>query len=217
MDILDAMMNRKSARAYSDEAVTREEMERILEAASRAPSAINMQPWEVHVVMGEERTRLSRRLLRSLKERQVTCAPGASRPLPEHFMERGRVCATGMTPLIEEMGSDFKTYINEGSLNFYGAYAVVLIFIDDAFPPERMVDVGTFAAYLVLAAEACGLATCPIGLVTSYEEEIKDHLNVAESKRLALSVAVGKTKAGAAINRFKAPRAGVSEFVRWID
>ncbi len=217
MDILEAMMTRKSSRSFTDEALSREELEQLLTTASRAPSAINMQPWEVHVVSGEERKMLSRRLLRSLKERQITCAPGSSRPLPEHFIERGRECATGMTPLIEEMGSDFKTYINEGSLNFYGAYSVVLIFVDDAFPAERMIDVGTFTAYLVLAAEAYGLATCPIGLVTAYEDDIKDHLNVADSKKLALSIALGRRNPSAAINEFKAPRAGVNEFVRWID
>ena len=86
----DALGNRRSVRAFSDEPVPRQLLERILSEASRAPSAINMQPWEVHVVIGEERKRLSRRLLRSFKERGLTCGPGTTNVLPDAFMNRAR-------------------------------------------------------------------------------------------------------------------------------
>ena len=47
MDVLDTIRDRRSTRAFRDEPVSRELLERILIDASRAPSAINMQPWEV--------------------------------------------------------------------------------------------------------------------------------------------------------------------------
>ncbi len=217
MDVLDAIRTRRSCRAFTDDPVAKELAEQVLQDASRAPSAINMQPWEIHMVLGEERKRLSRRLLKAFNERRVTCGPGAERPIPERFMARSRQCAEGMTPLIERMGSDFKTYINEGSLNFYGAPAVALIFADGSFPPDRMIDVGALVGYLVLAAAAHGLATCPIGLVAWYQDEIRDHLNIPESKNLIISVALGFPDQGAAVNEFRSPRANLKEFVRWID
>ncbi len=217
MEILEAIRNRRSIRAFSDEPVSRELLEQVLSDASNAPSAINMQPWEVHMVLGEERRRLSRRLVRSYMERGLSCAPDAKKPLPERFMDRGRECAHDMGPLIDRMGSDFKTYINEGSLDFYNAPAVALLFIDEAFPTERLIDIGTFTSYLALAAAAHGLVSCPIGLVSSYEDDVKDHLNVAESKILALSVALGLPQPEAAVNEFRSPRAGIEEFVRWVD
>jgi len=217
MDVLETIRTRKSVRAFRDEPIARELLERVLTDASRAPSAINMQPWEVHVVMGEERKRLSRRLTRSYRERGLTCGPGATSPLPERYMDRSRECAEGMTPLIEQMGSDSRTYFNEGSLNFYGAPAVVLIFLDESFPPDRMIDVGALVAYLVLAAAGSGLASCPIGLVTSYADDIRDHLNISDSKRLIVSVALGKPDETAPINEFRSPRAQLKDFVRWID
>jgi nitroreductase len=122
-----------------------------------------------------------------------------------------------MTALIKRMGGDFSSYINEGSLNFYGAPAVALIFLDEAFPPERAIDVGSFTAYLVLAAAGHGVGSCPIGLVTSYEDEMKDLLNISESKRLIVSVALGYPEPNAPINEFRSSRAEVQEFVRWID
>ncbi len=154
MDLSTLLQDRRSIRSFKDEPMPRQVLEQILSDASRAPSAINMQPWEVHVVIGEERKRLSRRLLRAFKERGIGCGPGATRVLPDKFVFRARKCAELMTPLIESMGSDFKTYINEGSLNFYGAPAVALLFMDECFPGERMTDMGSFLAYLLLAATA---------------------------------------------------------------
>jgi nitroreductase len=217
MDILEIMRTRRSARAFKDEPVPRELLEKVLELAANAPSAINMQPWEIHMVVGEERKRLSRRLLRSLTERRVTCGPGTARPIPDKFMDRARRCAEDMTPLTAKMGSDFKTYVNEGSLSFYSAPAVALIFLDEAFLPDRMVDVGVFVGYLVLAAGGQGLASCPIGLVRGYEDDVKDHLNISESKSLIVSVALGKPAPEAPVNEFRSSRIGLNEFVRWVD
>ena len=217
MDILETIRTRRSTRAFKNEPVTRELLGQILSDASKAPSAINMQPWEVHMVLGEERQRLSKRLLRAFRERGLSCGPGASRPLQEKFVERARECVDAMTPLIEQMGGDFTTYINQGSLDFYGAPAVALLFIDEAFPPERLTDIGSFMAYLVLAAAGHGLASCPIGLVKSYEDEVRDHLNIAESKMLVVSVALGKPDPAAAVNEFRSSRVDLTQFVRWID
>ncbi len=217
MDLLEIIRTRGSTRAFRDEPVPRELLEQVLCDASRAPSSLNIQPWEVHIVLGEERKRLSRQLMRSYRERGVTCGPGTVRPLPDRFIMRARECAERMTPLVEQMGEDFKTYINEGSLNFYGAPATALIFMDECFPPERMTDLGCFIAFLLLAAAGHGLASCPIGLVKAYEEVVKEHLNVSESKSLVLSVALGFADHAAAVNTFRSPRAELREFVRWID
>ena len=169
------------------------------------------------MVLGAERLRLSREQLRAYRERQITCGPGTSRPVPDRFMARARECADGMTPLFERMGTDFRTYVNEESLNFYGAPAVALIFLDECFLPDRLTDIGSFMAYLVLTAAGYGLSTCPIGLVRAYEDEIKDHLNVPETKSLVISVALGKENPAASINEFRSPRVALNEFVRWID
>ena len=217
MDLLDAIRTRRSVRAFRDELISRNVLNAVLSDAANAPSAINMQPWELHMVIGEERKRLSRLLIRSFRERKLTCGPGAAHTLPDRFMQRARECAELMTPLIERMGADFMTYINEGSLNFYGAPAVALLFLDESFPPERMTDIGSFLAYLVLAATGHGLDSCPIGLVKSYEDEVKEHLNIPESKNLVVTVALGQAELGAAVNEFRSSRADLREFVRWIE
>ena len=90
MDILQAVMKRRSTRAFLDTRVERETIETLLSLATQAPSAINLQPWEFVVVSGEEKKRLSKLLVKRMREKNISCGPGAKKPLPEFFLERQR-------------------------------------------------------------------------------------------------------------------------------
>ena len=50
MDALDALLTRRSIRAYTDRPVSDESISRLLQAAMAAPSAGNQQPWRFIVV-----------------------------------------------------------------------------------------------------------------------------------------------------------------------
>ncbi len=52
------MNKRKAIRAYLERPVDRATVHRIIDAARRAPSGANTQPWEIAVVTGETRGRL---------------------------------------------------------------------------------------------------------------------------------------------------------------
>ncbi len=57
MDVLEAIKERRSIRAYTDEKVSEEDVERLIEAARWAPSAGNIQPWAFVVVKEVETKR----------------------------------------------------------------------------------------------------------------------------------------------------------------
>lgn len=50
MQTWDAICARRNVRAYTDQAIPDEDLDRILEAGRRAPSASNTQPWDFVVV-----------------------------------------------------------------------------------------------------------------------------------------------------------------------
>ncbi len=216
MEIIKAIQDRRSIRAFRQEPVPKEIIEKILELTVHAPSAINLQPWEFIVVTGEEKARLSRRLIKAYREKQISCSPGNVKPLPKTYGKRGAKTLALMQPFFQEMGVNPDEYINEGSCNFYGAPATILLCLDDSFPNARLVDIGTALGYLALTAHEFGLGTCPIGLITAYEDEIRDLLNIPENKNVVISVALGYPDWNVPINRFKSQRDHLEKFIRWI-
>ena len=217
MDLLKVINERKSIRAFKTDPVPREKIEEIVSLTIHAPSAINLQPWEFIILTGEEKERLGRRLIKAYREKQISCGPGNVKPLPKTIAKRGAKTLELMDPFFQEMGIDSNQFINEGSCNFYGAPVAILICQDDSFPKARFVDIGLVLAYFILVAHEFGLATCPIGLIIAYEDEIKDLLNIPENKNVVIGVALGYPNGDIPINHFKSPRDDLEKFVRWIE
>ena len=214
MDVLDAIKERRSTRGYLDKPLERETLEKLISYALEAPSAINLQPWELTIVSGEEKERLSRLLVKRMKERNISCGPGAKRPLPDYFVERQRGLLDAMLPGLPE-ATPFQDFINEGSCHFYGAPTALILCIDDVFSKARLTDMGVIVGYLVLAAHAMGLGTCPIGLITAFDEEIKELLNLPEEKKVVIGMAVGYPDPDAPINKARSERMPLEEAVKW--
>ncbi len=217
MDLLKAINERKSIRAFKSDPIPRERIEEILRLSILAPSAINLQPWEFIVVTGEEKERLSRRLIKAYREKRISCSPDTVKPLPKTFGKRGAKTLEAMKPFFQEMEVDPDQFINEGSCNFYGAPVAIIICLDDSFSKARLVDIGITLGYFVLTAHDFGLGACPIGLITAYEDEIKDLLNIPENKNVVIGVALGYPDWNVPINRFKSQREDLEKFARWIE
>lgn len=92
MEFENVVHNRRSVRHFKDTAVSREDIEAILEAGTRAPSAGNIQPWRFVVVESEEGRK---RLADSLGQRWAAAAPVTivvavdPRPCKARYGERG--------------------------------------------------------------------------------------------------------------------------------
>jgi len=214
MDVFETMLERRTTRGFLDKPLEKEVLEKVLHLATSAPSAINLQPWEFVVVSGEERKRLSRMLVKLLKERNTSCGPAAREPLPLYFKRRQKGLLDRITPFLPD-GVSFQEFINEGSCNFYGAPTVMIITIDRAFSSIHLTDIGIAIGYLVLAAHAMGLGTCPIGLVTAFGDEMKELLNMPDAKDVVISIAVGYPDPGAKINQARSERVQLSDVIKW--
>jgi len=217
MDLVKAINERKSARAFRSDPVPREMLEEILKLTIHAPSAINLQPWEFTVVTGEEKERLSRRLIKAYREKQIACSPGNVKPMPKTYSKRGAKTLEMMNPFFEEIGVHSDQFINEGSCRFYGAPVAIIICLDDSFSKARYVDIGVVLGYFLLVAHNFGLATCPVGLITAYEEDVKDLLNIPSNKNVVIGVALGYPDLQSPINLFKSPREDLEKLVRWVE
>ena len=81
----DAILNRRSVRAFLPDPVSRETIEHILAVASRAPSGTNTQPWKAHVLTGRKKEALSRAILDAFYE-----DPAAHQNERVYYMEKWR-------------------------------------------------------------------------------------------------------------------------------
>jgi len=217
MDLIQTIMERRSIRAFKPDLIPREKVEEILNIAINAPSAINLQPWEFTVVMGEEKERLSRKLVKLYREKQISCSPGNVKPLADSFTRRGVASFELMNPILEQMGTDFNRFVNEGSCNFYGAPTAIIICLDNAFSSARLVDIGIVLGYITLIANNLGLGTCPIGLINAYADDMKELLNIPDNKDVVIGIALGHPDWDSPVNKFKTLRESLDNFVRWIE
>lgn len=72
MDVFEAVQARHSIRSYQDKPVPTEKLEKILEAARLAPSAINIEPWHFIAVTNPEKRKI---LSKGLYAKFVAQAP----------------------------------------------------------------------------------------------------------------------------------------------
>ncbi|WP_425581813.1 nitroreductase family protein [Streptosporangium vulgare] len=77
------MDSRRAVRAFSDEPVPKEVLERVLTAATRAPSSGNLQPWHLYVVTGEPLAELKKHAT----ARALAGDPGDEREYPMYPAE----------------------------------------------------------------------------------------------------------------------------------
>lgn len=217
MDLIQAIMERRSIRAFKPDQISKEQVKEVLNIAINAPSAINLQPWEFTVVMGEEKARLSRKLVKLYREKQISCSPGNVKPLADSFTRRGVASFELMNPILEQLGTDFNRFVNEGSCNFYGAPTAIILCLDNAFSSARLVDIGIVLGFITLTAYSLGLGTCPIGLINAYEDDIKELLNIPDNKDVVIGVALGCPDWDSPLNKFKTPRDSLDNFIRWIE
>lgn len=59
MELMDAIRARRSIRVFDGSPVSREVIDELVDAATYAPSRMNVQPWHFHIAMGESRPRVA--------------------------------------------------------------------------------------------------------------------------------------------------------------
>lgn len=221
MDVLDSMRGRKSTRAYLDRPVARTTIESILDAARWAPSGVNCQPWQVAVVTGATKIRISDALLAARKSRQPENPDYAYYPKDWQEPYQSRRKATGLALYRAlNIGKDdaftrLKAWNN--NYHFFGAPVGFLFFVDRALAQGAWVDMGMFIQNVMLAARGLGLDTCPQAALAEYPDIVRDILGVVATRALVCGMALGYADADAAVNNYRTAREPVSAFTQWHD
>ncbi|MEK7845383.1 MAG: nitroreductase [Nitrospinota bacterium] len=218
MNIIEAINNRRSVRAFKSDPIPDDILRKIINAATMSPSYTNTQPWEVAVVRGTVKEKLSHDLY-ALASVDTPPNPDIPKPLswPEKLNKRSKEHGERRFKVMG-IGRDDKEKRKELRLlnfRFYDAPAVLFIFMDKNLGEWSIMDIGMFAQSLMLAALEYGLGTCPQAVLTDYPHTIKKHLNIPETKKILLGISIGYPDNEALINTYRSMRVEMDEFVKW--
>lgn len=170
--VLDAIKGRRAIRSYEDKPVPESAIETMLEAATYAPSAINIQPWKFTVVTSKA----------EMKRLSDIAKPAVLRTLPD----------VGNAAL-----SALKKSLTDPAFNiFYNA--PLLIFVAGEKSRFDVYDCTMAAENMMLAAYSLGIGSCWIGTAVGLanEPKIKADLGIPEDHQVHAAIVFGYPKNG---------------------
>jgi nitroreductase len=197
--IADALLSRRSVRAFLPRSVPREQVERLLELASRAPNNSNVQPWHVHVLAGAAKDRLATAVLHALdtEGRVDECEyPYQPRPeeWPEPFKTRRRNFGEGLyrdTLGIPFEDSERRELHHRRNYSFFGAPVGLIVTVSRHPRQSALIDAGLFLQSLMLAARGEGLDTCAQASFIDFHPVLRRELDIPEDRIIVCGVALG--------------------------
>jgi len=219
----EAILTRQSIRAFLPRPVPRAMLEEILGVASRAPSGTNIQPWHVHVVTGNAKAEVTRRVLAAFDDPEEAARHTREYDYyPEQwispFIDRRRKIGWDMYALLGiARGEHAKMHRQHGrNFEFFGAPVGLFFTMDRTMRSGSLLDVGMFMQNVMVAARARGLDTCPQAAWLEWHRILADVLALPAQQTLVCGMSLGWADPGAAVNRLvteREPPAGFAHFL----
>jgi nitroreductase len=220
----ETIVSRRSTRAFLPQAVEQDEIRKILEVSSRAPSGTNTQPWKVYVLTGQKLKQLSEQIMDAHNDPVIA---------KTHVEEYSYYPVKWAAPYIDrrrKVGWDLYALLGLARENKSGMHAqhgrnycffdapVGLIFtIDRVMEQGSWLDYGMFLQNIMLAARARGLDTCPQAAFTQYHKIIAATLRFPENEMLVCGMSLGYADAEKIENTLVTERENIANFAKFID
>ena len=221
MNVSEALIIRKSTRAFLPKQVDKAIIDRILSAARHAPSGTNTQPWQVAVVKGEKKQQLCQELetaFRNEIERKMDY-----HYYPEEWVDpyksRRRACGLQMYSTLHITREDKQRQLDQWAANYraFDAPVMLLFFMDSIMQTGSFLDYGLFLQSVMLMAVEEGLATCPQAALGEFPTIVKSSLGYPQDSLLICGMALGYEDKDALVNSYRTPREEVESFTRYFD
>lgn len=220
--IVDAVIRgRHSVRGFLPISVPGETILEILDVAARAPSGTNIQPWQVVVVTGDKKERLSRELIETALDPQRDAEHSQEYAYyPEKwihpYIERRRKVGYDLYGLLGIAKADREAMARQFAKNydFFGAPVGLFFFIDRIMGQGSWLDYGMFLQNVMLAARARGLDTCPQAAFIKYHRIVAKHLEIPDHQQLVCGMALGYEDTNKIENSLHTEREPAANFTR---
>lgn len=217
MDVIEAMTGRRSVRGFLPTEVPQATVQAILDAASRAPSGSNIQPWKVYVVAGDARNRVCHGMTAHREAHPEEETPQYQYyPVEwrEPYIGRRRATGWGLYGVLGIGKGDREAAFRQQLKNYdlFGAPVGLFFTLDADMELGSWLDCGMFIQNVMLAARAHGLETCPQAAWVYHHEKLRELLPIPTDEKLVCGMALGREDPAAPANAFTTEREPVAAF-----
>ncbi len=217
--VTDAVVTRRSLRAFTDQSVDEQVIRKILTTASRAPSGTNMQPWRVRVLSGESLNNVSGAVLKAYDADEPYDAEEPYYPdkFFEPYLSRRRKVGWDLYSLLDIQKGDKEKMKAQHRRNFefFSAPVGAVFTIHRDLNTGSWLDYGMFLQNVMLLAREAGLHTCPQAAFCGYHRAIRSALPLTDEEVVVCGMSIGYADFSSIENTLETERAEVSEFVEF--
>ncbi len=220
--VYSAVAARRSCRAFSSDPVDAGLIDRVLEAALRAPSGGNLQPWHFALVTGSALDRLKAGMAQTVQDRPQgdtpdydIYPPGLVDPYRQRRFEVGEDLY-GALGISRDNKIGRLMWLTQ-NFQFFGAPVGLFCFVDKRMGRPQWSDLGMILQTIMLLFEAEGVATCAQEAWSRYGRTVHDFVGAPDEHILFCGMAIGYSDDAAPANQFRSRRAPLSDVLTRID
>jgi nitroreductase len=225
MDIVEAIQQRKSIRAFKPDPVSKEVLKEIFNNALRAPSWANTQPWEFAIVTGQKLEKIRQAFVEKGTAAEED-SPDIPRPreFPQIYDTRRRVVGRKVLELkgIQREDKEKRGWWLLQGLRLFEAPCVIYIYIDRSLYIQGnglniwpIFDCGLVAENIMLLATQHGLGTIAQIQAVVYPDVLRKVLGIPDSKLIVLGIAVGYPDQDDPVNQLRSEREPLDNVSTW--
>ena len=220
MNVYEAVQSRRAVRAFTDEPVPTEVLQRVVAAAAWAPSGSNLQPWHVYVVTGTPLAQLKKVTVERVasgdrwddREFQMY-PPELAAPYRERRSRFGKERYAALGIAREDWEARQRAAI--GNWDCFGAPAALFCFIDRGMGRPQWADLGMYLQTVMLLLRAEGLHSCPQMAWSQVRTSVEDVLTPPADLMLFCGMSIGYEDPG--VDYIRTMRAPLTETVTFVE
>jgi nitroreductase len=217
MNVSEAIASRRSVRGFLDKPVDPAVIRRVVEAAARAPSGGNLQPWHIDVVSGAKLDEL-----KSIMRTRLAEAPGGEpteydiypKVLPSPYKDYRFAVGEELYRALGIPREDKMKRLMWFARNFqfFGAPVALFCSVAKTMGPPQWSDLGMYLQSLMLLLREEGLDSCPQECWAIYPETIRKFIGIPEDRMLFTGMAIGFADPADRANAARAARAPLADW-----
>jgi nitroreductase len=217
MKVSDAVLARRSIRAFTPQPINNKVIKDLLALAARSPSGGNLQPWKIYVVNNQS----MKKFIEFQDNWNQPETPGyAIYPsgLTEPYRTSRYQLGEAMYELLGIPREDKDARLQQVMRNFkfFGAPAALFCFVDKQMGPPQWSDLGMFLQTFMLLAQEAGIDTCAQEAWAMKNESVSEFVGSGENDILFCGLALGYKDEDAVINQMSSERRPIKQWAKFL-